>query len=309
MKKAFNIPKSFIGFLIASLFFWLLINLSKEYTTEASFLVNYKNLELNKIMLNSPEENIIINIKGSGFKLITTRFSKKIITLDLKRLQKKLGENYFLLTKNHNAEIQKQLKSGIKLISIQKDSIQFKINQLSSKKVPIKANLNITFKKGFDLNTPLKIAPDSILLSGTKKSLETINVIYTEKKDLINISESTTKELNLIIPEKIRVKNNNVSVNFDVDKFTEGEIEVPITIKNSPKKESINIFPKTVIITYKVGLKNFNRINTNSFNVSCDYKLTQKNNLTYLVPHLNVKTNLVSSVRMIPNKIDFLIHK
>ncbi len=309
MKKAFNIPKSFIGFLIASLLFWLLINLSKEYTTETTFLVNYKNLELNKTMLNTPEESITFNIKGSGFKLITTRFSKKTITLDLKKLQKRTGENFFLLTKNHNSEIQKQLKSGIKLVTILKDTIHFKINQLNSKKVPIKANLNITYKKGFDLNTPIKITPDSILLSGTSKDLKTINAIYTEKIDLINISESTTTELKLIIPERIRVNNNKVSINLDIDKFTEGEIEIPINIKNSPKKESINIFPKTVIITYKVGLKNFNRINASSFDVFCDYNLTKKNNLSYLVPHLNVKTNLVSSVRMIPNKIDFLIHK
>ncbi|WP_435263640.1 CdaR family protein [Tenacibaculum sp. nBUS_03] len=260
-------------------------------------------------MLNSPEKSIDFNIKGSGFKLITTRFSKKTIILDLKKIYKKTGENYFLLTKNHYPEIQKQLKSGIKLLAILQDTIHFKISQLSSKKVPIKVNSNITYKKGFDLNTPIKVTPDSILLSGTSKNLNTINSIYTEKIDLINISESTTKELKLIIPQRIRVTNKKTSISLDVDKFTEGEIEIPINIKNPPKKESINIFPKTVMITYKVGLKNFNRINASSFDVFCDYKQTKKNNLSYLVPHLNVKTNLVSSVRMIPNKIDFLIYK
>ena len=54
MKKTINIPKTFIGFLSASVFFWLLINLSKEYKTEVEFDIEYTKLPQQKILLKTP---------------------------------------------------------------------------------------------------------------------------------------------------------------------------------------------------------------------------------------------------------------
>ncbi|MGG8495549.1 CdaR family protein [Tenacibaculum sp. TC6] len=309
MVKALNIPKVFIGFLIASLLFWFLMNLSKEYTTEINFSIAYQNLEQDKLIQNSPQKDLNLLIKGNGFKLLGANFTRNPILLDLKKLQKKSDTEYYLLTKNHIAEIQKQLKSGLTLANIPQDSIFFTISKLSSKKVPIRPNTNIAFKKGFDIASPIDLKPDSIVISGAQQDLKGIDFISTEKIELTNLSENFSQQVNIELPEKVKVRQFSTMLSLNVDKFTEGETEVPIIVKNIPKGDNVNVFPKVVTITYKVGLKNFNKVTSSSFEVVCDYNESEKNNLPYLVPELKVKTNLVSSVRIVPNKIDFLIHK
>ncbi|CAM1347379.1 CdaR family protein [Tenacibaculum insulae] len=307
MKKTFNIPKTFFGFLFASIFFWMLINLSKEYTTEINIDVVYTNLSIEKTIINTPIKNIPLLVKGSGFKLISTSLTNSAIKLNLEKLSNKSATNYFFLTKKLHSEVQHQLKSGIKLISIQRDSIPIQIGILHSKKVPLKTDLDITFQLGHDLSTPITIKPNTVLISGEKSLLDEIEFLSLEAINLNNVSENTKLEATIVIPKSIKTNITSAEINIIVDKFTEGEIEVPILVKNAPKE--INIFPKKVKIIYKVGLKKFNKININSFKIECDYKQSKINDDSFLTPKLTKLPDSVNIVRMVPKKIDFLIHK
>lgn len=309
MIKAFKIPQAFLGFLVASLLFWFLMNLSKEYTSEVTFSVAYKNLEQDKLIINEPQKEINLQIKGNGFKLIGANFMRKPLILDLKKLHKKSDSLYYLLSKGFIPDIQKQLKSGITLENALQDSLFFKINKLHSKKVAIYPNLNITYKKGFDIASPIELSPDSITISGAESDLKSIHNVLTDKVELLNVDQNISQKIQIQIPPKTKAKYTTTQLSLNVDKFTEGQIEIPINIINLPNEGNINVYPKKVTVIYKVGLKNFNQITSNSFEALCDFKESEQTNLPYLVPKLNIKTNLISSVRVVPNKIDFLIHK
>ncbi|WCC45493.1 hypothetical protein PJW08_05280 [Tenacibaculum finnmarkense] len=89
MKKTFNIPKTFFGFLSASVLFWLLINLSKQYTTEIETVVTYSNIAIQKTIINTPIKKIALVVKGSGFKLIAQNFINSNIKLNLEKAHRK----------------------------------------------------------------------------------------------------------------------------------------------------------------------------------------------------------------------------
>ncbi|WP_146104846.1 YbbR-like domain-containing protein [Tenacibaculum sp. SG-28] len=304
-----KIPQSFFGFLLAALLFWLLINLSKEYTTTVNVAVAYNNIAANKVIINTPPEELTLNVTGTGFKLIIANFSREKISFDLKDLKKRSENYYFLLCNNYKSNIQKELLSGLQLVSITKDSIIFNIQELQSKKLPIEAKITTTFTKGFDLTKPVQVSPDSITVSGTDMALRDLKAIPTKKIEIKNIASNTTKNIPLDIPENIRTSIESVTMDLYVDRYTEGTLELPVTIINLPKEEKINIYPNTVKVTFKVGLQNFGKINSESFYVFCDYQEIKKEQVPYLIPKVESKSTLVSSVRILPEKIDFLIHR
>ncbi len=307
MKNTFNIPKTFFGFLTASVLFWLLINLSKEYTTEITIDVAYINLSLKKSIIDTPIKKLPLLVKGSGFNLISISLSNNYIKLNLDKINKKKGPDYYFLTKKLHSEIQDQLRSGIELILVQKDTIPLKIGTLHSKKIPLKTDLNITFQLGHDLSKPISIKPDSVIISGEQSLLKSISFLNLEKINLENLSETTITNSSIIISENIKTDITTAEISIIVDKFTEGEIEVPISVKNAPK--GINIYPKKVKIIYKVGLKNFSKINENLFKIECNYNQVKINEASYLTPKLTKSSDLITLVRIVPEKIDFLIHK
>ncbi|CAM1333692.1 hypothetical protein [Tenacibaculum aestuariivivum] len=307
MKKKNNIPKTFFSFLSASILFWLLINLSKEYTTEITIRTTYTNLATNKTIINAPVKKISLLVKGSGFKLIASNFNNNTIALDLGKAKNKETTNYYFLTKKLQKKIQDKLKSGVQLIQVQKDTIPLQIGTLHSKKVPLKTNLDITFQLGYNLASPIKTTPDTVLISGEQSLIKKINFLNLENKKLENVSKNIKVKSNINIPENIKLSDKFAEINIVVDKFTEGEIEVPILVKNAPK--SINIFPKKVKIIYKVGLKNFNKVNANLFKITCDYNDVKINESSYLIPKLTQVPDSITLVRIVPKKIDFLIRK
>lgn len=312
MNKISDIPKVFFGFLLAAFLMWLLINLSKKYTTQVNYTLNYSNLAQNKVFEKEPLKEIPITIKGTGFKLLAANFSTKSLNVNLDKIYKTKYNGYYLLSNNLKASFQRQLANGIDLQQVDIDTLHLNLGLLASKKVPLVTDLNLNFQLGYDLSKPIVLQPDSINVSGTKKLLDKLTHFNIQKVTLENISENLTTTSKIIIPKEfnqLKVNTTNTTIQLFVDKFTEGEFEVPVLVKNVPNSIKLNIFPKKIKVVYKVGLKNFNKITEDSFSVECDYIQTQKNNVSYLIPKLISKPEMVTSVRIIPNKIDFLINK
>ena len=183
---------------------------------------------------------------------------------------------------------------------------------MKAKTIPVNLKSDLTFADGYELKEAINISPDSILIKGPESVLDTISFVSTALfqkkqlnssiKEIISI-EKFSKESN------IRTQQDKIEISAIVEEFTEGEIEVPVTIINPPKNNSINTFPKLVKITYKVALSNFNKITSSAFLIECDYNISKANNLPYLIPKLVESSSLVRNIRITPLKIDFIINK
>ena len=312
MRKNKKISKSFIGFLVASILIWLLITLSKDYTTTLTFPVNYINIPQDKLLQKEPTKEIDVIVKSSGFNILSSRFSSKSINLNASNLNRKSSSSYYFLTKNQINTVQKQLHSGVQLQQITLDTIYLEIGSLISKKVPLKPNLEIKYHIGYDILESVVIKPDSILISGPEAQIEKIENINLELLKLEDVKSDFSEKVKIILPEN----TNSIKVNLDfttisgkVEKFTEGTFELPFTIKNLPEDVELVTLNKTIEVVFVVGLSNFNKIDKNFFEVVCDYTVSKENNLSYLLPKVVVKSNFIKSYKVIPNKIDFLIQK
>ena len=57
------------------------------------------------------------------------------------------------------------------------------------------------------------------------------------------------------------------------------------------------------------NIRTYNKISENSFKIQCDYKHTEENNLEYLIPVVVEKPEILFDIKIVPNKIEFLIKK
>jgi len=129
---------------------------------------------------------------------------------------------------------------------------------------------------------------------------------------LENVSVNFSKKVPLLVPENLKnvhFNKRDVLVNGFVEKFTEGSFSIPFTVKNLPDNLNINTFPKEVNVFFKVDLPRFNQVKESNFTVVCDYRVSEINGLSYLIPKIISKPNFIKNVKIIPNKIEFLIQK
>ncbi|TMM30997.1 hypothetical protein FDT66_03255 [Polaribacter aestuariivivens] len=312
MKSKSKIPKTFVGFLLASVLIWFLITLSKEYVTTLNYPIEYNSISQNKLLQSAPRKEINLIVKASGFKLLKTNFGKKPIQIKANNLSRKKNDIYYILTKNQLGSIQKQLPSGVRVQEILQDSLLLDLGTLTSKKIALKPNVDIQYFIGYDLSNEIKIIPDSIVVSGPKKEIDSLSALELSSLVMKDVKSDFKKEVSILKPKNstnLKFKKTKVYVEGKVEKFTEGTLKVPYRITNLPSDVKLTTLPKTVEIVFVVSLSNFNKINEGSFQVECNYNVAKENNLNYLIPKVTQASKFVKSYKIVPNKVDFLIQK
>lgn len=301
--------KIFLFFLVLTSIIWVLIALSKNYTSVAVFKIEYENVPSNKLLQNKPVSNLEMLIEAPGFTLLRYKIKQHKLKFKLSNLGK-TNQMYYLLPNAQIPYLNKQLKGDLKVLNVSIDTVFIEMGNNVSKMVPIHPNVDVKFKLGYNFIEKLKISPDSVLISGPKKIIDSILEINTNSIKLNDVYENIDLNLKLVRPLKrnIELSVTEVAAIGVVDKFTEGSFVLPVVVMNEPEGVKVNPFPKTIKVIYQVGLSNFNKISEDSFSVIYDYNQYKNDTLTrYLTPLVSLKTDLIYSVKIVPSQIEFLI--
>lgn len=302
----------FILFILLSFVFWCMTKLSKEYDTTIKYPISFQNLPNDKLLQEDPLSEIDVHIKATGFKLISAEIFPKNLLIDASNIYSKSINDYYLLLSQQRLSLQKQMRTGVQIDHFINDSIKFNLGLLKVKKVPVKVATDITYSSGYELNGALQVSPDSITINGPESILDTIHFVSTTLLQKKGINNSIDQELmikNFDASSNVKFNQKKVAVKALVEKYTEGTFEVPFEIVNLPEGMTINTFPKLVKITFRVALSNFNKVDASSFVIECNYKMSNENSLSYLIPRLVEKSSLVKNTKISPLKIDYIINK
>lgn len=304
--------KIFLFFLLLSSIIWMLMELSKNFVTPIVFNVEYIDLQKNKMVQKKPISELELAIKAPGFMLLKYKLKKRKILLNLKNISR-TKSTYYILPNKQIPFLNSQFSNEIEIISVLRDTIFIEIGNSVSKKVPVIANLDIQYKAGYNLVEKLEISPDSVIISGSKKLIDSIKGIATKPLKLNDVFNDIGVELALKSPYKssqIKMSANKVNINGKVDKFTEGTFKIPVTIINTPYGVNVTTFPKEIEVIYQAGLTNFSKITPNDISIVFDYKQYENDTLiTYLTPILVKKSDLIYALKINPPQLEFLVQK
>ncbi len=327
--KRFNIKRRiasrrfviFTFFLFLSIIFWLLNALSKQYTSEIYYPINYSNLPEDKILIGREKlpTKLLLSISGYGFTILqhNIKLSETHAEIDFSTLSNITSAQqdslrYFVLSKSVQEQIEKKLSSGLNIEAIYPDSLIFQFARAIEKKVRVIPNYKCVLGKQFMLKTPVYVTPDSVFIKGPHLILDTISEIETNPVILSGIETFTQVSTALTKLKDIEIPQEKVTINAPVEEYTEARIKVPIEIANVPENVMITLFPCDANLTFLVALSDYTIINSADFKVSVDYSSikTQKN---YLVDKLKVKIiTLPKYARNLdahPRKVEYIIEK
>lgn len=314
-QKAFKNNKRlrvFLLFLSLAFVFWMLIKLSRTYTSTVKATLLYTDLPDNKMLQSAPDATVDVNLTGVGFSILKYKFSSNKVSVGLKKIKRKKGTIYYLLSDVLIKDVNKAFEEA-NVIEITPDTLYFDLGRSISKKVKVEPDVTIQYKSGFHLSGDLVIDPEYITVSGPKSQVDSIIFLETRNIELTNVYDSINKKVTIITNDgrfsNLTFSETEVSIKGKVEKFTEQTLEVPVKVINVPNGFKINLFPNIVKVVFQIGLSDFNKINENDFEVVCDYNLLIDENVDYLVPKVIYKSSLIETVKIIPNKVEFLLEK
>ncbi len=298
----------FVLFLFLSFLISLLVKLSNNSTQTLNFELSPTGLKSNEVIISEVPKSINVTISGRGFELLKYYIEKPVIEVDFSQLRKN-NTQYVWSESEQLDKIINYFDSKIVVKSINPDTVVFPFDSQFIKKVPVVVIVNPTFAVGFDLIDDFRSSPDSITVIGPESILKTINSVPTKKIELneINSSVDIPVELN-ISPSlsQLNFSHQSVSVVANVGKFTEGMVNVPVTIVNVPEDLIINFFPKEISVVFYSSLEAYASINELTSSVECDFNLLTADN-NYLNPVLVKQPLDVKTAQLKITQLEFII--
>lgn len=306
-----NSVKTFLFFLVFTSFLWLFIQFSKNYTKEIEVDIQYVNIPEDRLINKNSDQAVKMTLNGNGFRLISQLWSKPVWTFDAEDAIRLSDKKFLFSIDKDNELLKKQLDFNGRVLSLRKDTMVLYLDIIKTKQLKVKSSIDIKYMDGYGSDDGLRFSPDSVTVSGPEKIMDSLYSIATETLELTDINEDVTDKIALAIdsmPSNIKVNPKKVDFVITVDKFTEGSLEIPVTLINVPEDVVINIFPKNVSIVYRVALNKFDKITPQDFRVIADYsKIIQDS--PYLILGIENAPDFVYDLRLREKQVQFVILK
>lgn len=303
--------RGFSIFLVVSFLFLVLSKLSETYTEQLQFKVELSGLDDDVTVVSDSLYIVNATVKSRGFSLLPYVFyNPRPIVLNANNELTKKANTYSWDVYNNTHKISEVLKGTFDVISVNPDTLIFNYQRLSSKTVPIVFNSDISYALGYDVENTIVLRPDSAKVIGPEDKIKSITSVTNELMTLENVNSDFSKTVRLNYEDKpadVNIIPNTIEVEAVVKRFTEGTLEVPITMKNVPRNVTINFFPKALQLSYYVSLEDYKAIKATDFLIECNYEEASDTGLKYLIPRVVKKPKNVKNVKLNQTKIDFII--
>jgi hypothetical protein len=269
----------FIYCLFTSLLFWLLIVFSREYAVTRKVRALYVNIPNDKVLGYQLPDSLRLELSGAGFALwwLQVNHRPKSVVVDvslLRRAGNKLQDEYLLPLNQQISNLNEQLSPlSVRATKVFPEQVLVSFDPKASKVVRVVPCIRYRLARQHQLRAPLSLLPNQLLIRGPAGVLQQTDSIETELLDLGELSRSRGGQIKVRLPKnrpQIDLPVKLVRYNISVEKFTEGEMLVPIRVVNLNPGYSLKPFPDKVKVTFLVGLESYRKLNPLQFQVEAN---------------------------------------
>jgi len=301
--------KTFSFFLIFSAIVWVLVQFSKTYTQLIEIPVNYINTPLDKSISDERPKHVDLQLQDNGFNIYYYKIFNPQLNVDLSKA-KETDEDLVYTLQNHLAEIEEQLKIDFENSRIIQEEIIVPFQFKKEKMLKVIPNIAVNYAVGFSADNPVKLTPDSVKVSGPEKIIDSLVSVPTRSISLnkVNTNLNGTIAIDTSGFGQLSFYENSVRYAQEVEKYTEGSVEIAIEVVNVPDNFNLAYFPKTVIIYYQVNLKQFENVSSADFRVVCNYENVNQGD-DYMIAQIVEKPGFINNIRLNERRIQFVIKR
>lgn len=304
---------TFMVFTLFATIFWFLIKLEEEFTTEINYPIRFANLPEDKVLVGELPESFQLKITAHGYKLLKYKLSNAVIpfTIDFNDYPLKLSrnnENFFILSRDIQKNIEKQLSNEVAVQKITPDSLFFDFDIRTYKKVPVVGNYSIELAQQHMFEGRAFLEPDSVIVSGASSLLDTLQAVYTKPNEISDVDEDVEKELKLLPIEQLSLNPEEVTLKASVVEFTEATVKLDIVARNVPDSLRLITFRDQAMVRCRVSLENYPKIISALFQVEVDFNDISEHPQR-LPLYVKKAPDYTRSIRVEPDAVEFLIEK
>ena len=300
----------FFFFVLLSLGFWLLQSLQQEYEIEINIPVRYKNIPPDISFTETPPQVVIAKVKDKGSVLLNYSFGRSFapIETNMKNQAEKSG-SISISKKAIENNIQKQLLATTSLVTFEPQHIEAAYSKRIKKEIPVVFNGTIQTNPVFHVSGNITISPMNMSVYASDVVLDTLNQAKTVFTEIKKGNKTITKTVQLQKVSEATYDPTSVTITIPIEEFTEKTLEIPVLCTDLPPHYTLRTFPSVAKVTCSIPLSRFKDLSEDAFEIRFSFKDLEQNVSGSLPIQLTKKPDWVSSVALVPDKIEFILEQ
>lgn len=309
----------FLFFAALSTLAWYIRALEDNYMADVKYPIKYIHLPANCTFSKSPESYLNLHIKGEGYSILSYKLRHKgPLNLDVNIFTLLPGSSdsvsAYILTKFFYQKLVAEINDpykNLQILDISPDTLFLFFTNIKTRQLPViihlKANKTICDPHHMLSGEPFSI-PSLMSVSGPYSMIDTLQSINVQLPEITNLADTFVKFVQLDkIDRRFLYSKNIVKVVIPVDRYCESQIEVPITIRNEPDSIYLKIFPKKILIKYRVTLNKSVAINAAIFRPFVESGSIELNKGSKLDVNIGPVPAYLKILKIYPEKVEYLI--
>jgi len=238
--------------LLTASVFWVFNALNKQYISNIKFPLHFEYDEDKASPLQELPKNILLNVSGNGWELLSQTFGYKLPTLIIP-LEKPL-EVKKIVCSTLPPMLANQL-GKLQINYVVTDTLYLQLDQKDTHKYKLFVDTReITFKEGFGRTSPLVILPDSIQLQGPKSLLHKLPDSLAIQLPEARLNSNYREKLSPLIADEEMIKRipENVEVMFEVNEVIEFSVKSKINWINLPRGRQVTLDNDSLLLKVQI---------------------------------------------------------
>ncbi len=301
---------TFLFFILLSSIFWMMQVYRQKFESTLTIPVKYINVPDSIVFENELPDDVYVRIKDDGAALFRYYFTRRkdSLVVDVRDIVKGTQEKV-IQGRNFEQLIRGKLFVTSELISYSPTRVSYAYAVLRQKKLPVIYDGYVNLAPGYLLDGELTVKPDSVIVYGSKATLDTLFYAHTVNDTLENVTNDKKMLVAIRSIKGVKFIPSTVELSIPVDEFNEKEIEVAVTCVNLPEDLNIRIFPSSVKIPIFVGLKRFNEITSEDFQVTIDYNDIKEFKDASVPVRITKSPDYIQTKIPVPSEVEFVLEQ
>jgi YbbR domain-containing protein len=288
---------------VFAILLWVFVSFSDEYTTTITVPIKFSNFKDGYTIQYQSDTEVTLTLKGEGWVLaqitMGPKSSFKIST------DNKVGKQVINL--NDALSNNPWITSSVQVVRIDPAQINYIIERISYKSVPIIPNISIGTKENYGLVSEVKLEPDTVRISGPKSIMKKLNAVITKSIVFEDLDEKVRQKVELEPINHITYENNKCVLSFDIQKIVDKSFEdVPVEVKDVPPSRELLLFPSKITVTLRGGIKMLGTLKADAIHAYVKFQNAFRDTLGVIQPTIEIpEYTKISNVE--PETLEYII--
>lgn len=304
MNRYLLLALRWLGAISVSVFLWVSLQLSNRYRSDIEVPVRYERLPEQMKLTQPLPDRLRVDAYGKGFDLVMPAMNLFGDTA-IVDLSPSVQRGY-ILSQKLRPEIARVLPNGVEIRSIDPDTLRLAIETKVSRRVPLVSNVELDPKGGWFFNSPVRLDPDSVTLTGAASEIDSIRFWLTDTMRLKGSQASGKVYVRVQPSPRFVVQPAAVEAEVQIDRFTEVSVRRRIVAENLPPNRQVRFIPPVIVLTVVAPLSHAASVQESDFTATVDYNSLSPD-VEHVTPVIENKPAYVISVRSQPAYVRYVI--